>query len=53
MNFFNDWNRASTVVIHCKYVQFSYKKDIEKKHLEGHNIGIDVGINHMLATLIS
>ena len=50
MNFFNDWNRASTVVIHREYVQFSYEKDIEKKHLEGHNIGIDVGINHLLAT---
>ena len=48
--FFNDWKRASTVMIHRDYVQFSYEKEVEKKYSEGRNIGIDVGINHLLAT---
>lgn len=50
MNFFKDWNRASSVVIHRSYVQFSFEKDVGKKTMSGDCVGIDVGINNLLAT---
>lgn len=52
MNLFQDWKRSSSVVIHRNYVQFSFEKETGKKRTEGHLIGIDVGINHLLATSV-
>jgi IS605 OrfB family transposase len=50
MNFFKSWQRASTVIIHREYVQFSFEKEVLEKHQQGDCIGIDVGINTLLAT---
>jgi IS605 OrfB family transposase len=50
MNFFADWQRSSTVVIHRQYVQFSFEIETGPKVEQGKLIGLDVGINHLLAT---
>ena len=50
MNLFNDWSRSTTVTIHREYVQFSFEKEVDKKRITGDKVGIDVGINHLLAT---
>lgn len=50
MNWYKDWTRCSSVTIHRNYVQFTFKTDTEPKRSEGELIGIDVGINHLLAT---
>lgn len=50
INWFQDWKMSNTVVIHRQYVQFSFEKEIGCKKTEGQLIGIDVGINHLLAT---
>lgn len=49
INWFQDWKMSNTVVIHRNYVQFSFEKKTGKKKTEGKLIGIDVGINHLLA----
>ena len=50
MNLFAEWNRSTTVTIHRHFVQFSYETTIEEKVKTGQCVGIDVGINHLLAT---
>jgi IS605 OrfB family transposase len=50
MNRFATWKRSSTVVIHREYVQFSFELETGPKVSEGDLIGLDVGINHLLAT---
>ncbi|MEN8123401.1 MAG: transposase [Bacteroidota bacterium] len=50
MNLFYNWNRSTTVTIHREYIQFSYEKETDKKLITGENVGIDVGINYLLAT---
>ena len=49
MNWFQEWKRSTSVVIHRKYVQFSFEKETGSKKTEGDIVGIDVGINHLLA----
>ncbi len=50
MNKFRLWNRATTVIIHRAYVQFSYETETGSKVTSGSLVGIDVGINHLLVT---
>ena len=50
MNPFYNWKRSTTVTILREYVQFSFEKETDKKLTTGKNVGIDVGINHLLAT---
>jgi IS605 OrfB family transposase len=50
INWFQDWKRSTSVVIHRQYVQFSFEKETGSKKTEGKLIGVDVGINHLLAT---
>ncbi len=49
-NWFREWKISTTVVIHRNYVQFSFEKETGHKKTEGKSIGVDVGINHLLAT---
>ncbi|GBC62848.1 hypothetical protein DENIS_3832 [Desulfonema ishimotonii] len=48
-NFFSDWKMSSSLVIHREYVMFSFEKETGEKKAEGELVGIDVGINHLLA----
>jgi len=48
-NFFSDWKMASTIIIHKNYIQFSFETETEEKKTEGECLGIDVGINHLIA----
>ncbi len=41
---------GSSVVIHRKYVQFSFEIETGEKKTEGKIVGIDAGINHLMAT---
>jgi IS605 OrfB family transposase len=50
LNTFRDWKQASTIVITSDYVQLSFKMETEPKKEAGQCVGIDVGINHLLAT---
>lgn len=50
MNRFATWKRSSTVVIHRAYVQFSFELETGPKVSQGDLIGLDVGINHLIAT---
>lgn len=50
MNWFQAWEMSNTVVIHRQYVQFSFEKEVGSKKTEGQLVGVDVGINHLLAT---
>ncbi len=50
MNKFRLWKRATTVIIHRDYVQFSYERETGPKVTSGSLVGIDVGINHLLVT---
>ncbi len=47
---FSAWNRATTVIIHRDYVQFSFETETGPKVTSGSLVGIDVGINHLLVT---
>ncbi|MEW6381971.1 MAG: transposase [bacterium] len=49
-NWFREWKISNTVIIHRDYVQFSFEKETGPKKTEGKSIGVDVGINHLLAT---
>lgn len=49
-NQFASWRQASTVAIHREFIQFSFEEEIGEKKTEGKLVGIDVGINHLLAT---
>lgn len=49
-NWFSEWKISNTVIIHRDYVQFSFEKETGPKKTEGKSIGVDVGINHLLAT---
>lgn len=49
MNWFMNWKISNTITIHRNYVQFSFEKEIEIKKTVGQLVGIDVGINHLLA----
>lgn len=49
-NWFSEWKISNTVIIHRNYVQFSFEKETGTKKTEGQSIGVDVGINHLLAT---
>lgn len=49
-NWFLSWKISNSVVIHQDYVQFSFEKEIGEKKNDGKDVGIDVGINHLLAT---
>ena len=50
INKFADWEMASSVVIGRDYVQFSFEKETGPKRTNGENLGVDVGINVLLAT---
>ena len=50
LNLFASWKRSTTVVIHRQYVQFSFETKTDPKKETGRCVGIDVGINHLLAT---
>lgn len=49
-NLFSDWKMATTIVVHRSYIQFSFETETGEKKEQGQLIGIDVGINHLLAT---
>ena len=49
-NWFSAWKISNTVIIHRDYVQFSFEKETGTKKTEGKSLGVDVGINHLLAT---
>lgn len=49
-NFFAAWKMSNSVIIHQNYVQFSFETETGAKKTTGLQIGIDVGINHLLAT---
>lgn len=49
-NFFAAWKMSNTVVIHEDYIQFSFETETGPKKIRGERVGIDVGINHLLAT---
>ena len=49
-NFFANWKMSNSVVIHQNDVQFSFEIETGPKKNAGPQIGIDVGINHLLAT---
>lgn len=49
-NWFREWKISNTVIIHRDYVQFSFDKETWPKKTEGKSIGVDVGINHLIAT---
>ncbi len=50
LNKFKNWKRSSTVLIHREYVQFSFEFKTKPKVTQGKLVGLDVGINHLLAT---
>lgn len=50
MNLFSEWNLCNSVVIHRNYVMLSFEKETGEKKTQGKLIGIDVGINHLIAT---
>lgn len=50
MNKFAAWKRSTTVVIHRQYVQFSFELETGPKVAQGDKVGLDVGINHLIAT---
>lgn len=50
MNWFNQWKRSTTVTIHRNYVQFSFEMETGPKVAQGKLVGLDVGINYLLAT---
>lgn len=50
MNLFSGWKRSSTVVIRRDYVQFSFELETGPKLTKGHLVGLDVGINYLIAT---
>ena len=50
LNQFRHWKQASTIVITPKYVQLSFETETGPKTETGQCVGIDVGINHLLAT---
>jgi IS605 OrfB family transposase len=49
MNLFSDWKLCDSVTVHREYVMFSFEKETETKKTEGKLIGIDCGINHLMA----
>jgi IS605 OrfB family transposase len=49
-NQFSGWKLSSSIVITRKYIQFSFEKEVEPKKESGVVIGMDVGINHLIAT---
>jgi len=49
-NWFRDWKISNTVIVHRDYVQFSFEKETGPEKTEGKSLGVDVGINHLLAT---
>jgi len=50
INMFSEWKLCDSVVIHRKYVMFTFEKETGAKKTEGKLTGIDCGINHLLAT---
>jgi IS605 OrfB family transposase len=50
MNLFRDWTMAQSVVIHQDYVQLTFSTETGPKRAEGELVGIDLGMNHLLAT---
>ena len=50
INLFSGWKLSDSVTVHRKYVMFTFEKETGKKKTEGKLIGIDCGINHLLAT---
>jgi IS605 OrfB family transposase len=49
-NWFGSWQMATSILVHRDYIQFSFEKEIGEKKAAGGLVGIDVGINHLLAT---
>ncbi len=50
LNQFWHWKHASTIVITPEYVQLSFETKTGPKKDAGQCVGIDIGINHLLAT---
>jgi IS605 OrfB family transposase len=50
LNLFQDWQMATSVVIHQDYVQLTFSTETGSKRVEGELVGIDLGMNHLLAT---
>lgn len=48
--FENGWKLANSIIIKRDCIQFSFEKETGPKKIEGKCIGVDVGINHLLAT---
>jgi len=49
-NQFDSWKLSSSIVITQTYIQFSFEKEVNSKKESGAIIGMDVGINHLIAT---
>ncbi len=49
-NQFDSWKLSSSIVITRTYIQFSFEKEVKSKKESGAVIGMDVGINHLVAT---
>lgn len=51
---FNKWNiigkRSKSIVLTKNYIQFSFEIKVDKKKTEGRDIGVDIGLNKLLAT---
>ena len=50
INLFSGWKMSESVTVHKKYVMFSFEKETGEKKTSGKIVGIDCGINHLLAT---
>ena len=47
---FVDWRLSSSILITSSYIQFTFKKEVSSKKNSGSVVGIDVGINHLIAS---
>lgn len=47
---FSDWKLSSSILITSSYIQFTFKREVHSKKNSGNIVGIDVGINHLIAS---
>jgi len=51
---FNKWDkegkRSKSIVLTDRYIQFTFEVETGKKKLEGINLGLDIGVNKLIAT---
>ena len=48
-NWYQDWKMAKSIIVHEDYIQISFEKEFGNKKTSGIKLGIDVGINHLIA----